>query len=114
MNNENRIKVQRCRRLQRDIYVDDGGEPLILAQGETIIFAIKDGSADDCLLTKILTASDRNQETGAYALDISSSEMDIPEGVYFYDVSFCDTDDNLHTIIPDTEIEITRAAYTGG
>lgn len=83
-------------------FTDINGDPIDLTDG-TVFFTVKENLSDDddeALITKEVT-SFAAPETGVARLVLRSSQTDIAEGRYFYDIQFKDSTDMISSTIRD-------------
>lgn len=94
------LYVTRNRACSAIVTVEDNGAVYQLANGEKLIFTLKDGNT--VILTKELTSSDYDSTFSGYILHLSSAETDISAGTYRYDIALY-SDGETETVIPETD-----------
>ena len=81
-----------------------------LAPGEQLIFGLKRNRAGYAyIVKKTLTSDNYNEASGGYTLTLSTNEMNVPVGMYYYDVALKRSSGELERIIGTTEFEITHS-----
>lgn len=111
---ENTIIAAQNRKLVIDIQVLDGTEPYILSGTEKLKFGVKKEPSDDnCVIQAELEASDYHAETQCYTLNISSDDMDIPAGMYFYDIALVGQDGQLSLVIGCEQFVVADSVIRG-
>lgn len=97
----NYIYAYQCRSYSTVIRVLKSNAEYVLQSGEKLFFTLK---ADDIILKKELTVYD--EDSGGYVLSLSSAELDIPEGDYFYNVALQTADGELKKVIRKTPFKL--------
>ena len=106
----NRISAQRARKYPATIRIidDSTGEEYQLQNSEKLVFGVKDSKETTTyIFRKELTASDYDSTHGGYPLTLTTSEMDIAYGIYYYDVALQRSNGELEKVIACTEFEVT-------
>lgn len=89
-------------------FTDDEGNPFDIT-GWTLYFTLKrsaQDSDDDALITKDITTHEAPLD-GNTSFDLSSTETDVPPGIYVYDFQIKDADGEVRTLTIGT-VEFTR------
>lgn len=106
----NKIIAQRARKYSALIGIVDEstGEAYQLASGEKLVFGVKNSKETNTyIFRKELTASDYDSTAGGYPLTLTTMEMDIAYGTYYYDVALQRSNGELEKVIGCTEFEVT-------
>ena len=84
--------------------VDENGTSVTLESGDKLIFTVKAHYTGDHIIKKILTASDIFE--GAYPINVTPEELDIPPNRYFYDVSLQHSNGDIEKIVPLSNFDV--------
>jgi hypothetical protein len=106
----NRIITQRARKYAAAIGITnpETGEAYQLTDSEKLVFGVKNSKETSTyIFRKELTTSDYDDTSGGYVLQLTTAEMNIAYGLYYYDVALRRSNGELETIIPLTEFEVT-------
>lgn len=81
-----------------------------LDSGEMIIFGVKNpANRDRYLIRKELTNTDYSAVVRGFLLELSSSDTDIPPGIYCYDIALKKANGELEPIIEESEFMQKRS-----
>lgn len=84
--------------------VDENGTSVTLESGDKLIFTVKAHHSGDCIIKKVLTADDIFE--GAYPINVTPEELDIPPGRYFYDVRLQKANGDFLPIVPKSNFDV--------
>lgn len=106
----NTIRAVQNRLFKTTLVVLDGEDNYYLDSGEEFIFGVKKYAYDqDYLFLKRIGRDDYDPDEGGYPILISTEEMNIEPGMYYYDVALERSSGQLEIIIGCTEFEILRS-----
>lgn len=114
---ENQVLTHQARQYKTSvvIYTDTSRDSTYqLVTGEKLIFGLKKEKGSTAyIVRKELTSENYNEDTGGYDLTLSTSEMKIPAGMYFYDIALKRISGELERIIGTTGFEIRHSIVLG-
>lgn len=84
--------------------VDEDENPVSLSSGEKLIFTVKSHYSADSIVKRVFTSNDILD--GAYSINITPEELDIPPGRYFYDVRLQKTNGDFVPIVPKSLFDV--------
>lgn len=97
-----------------------------LSSNEKLIFGVKKKKNNEYLIRKILTSKDFYEDMNGYLLNITTKEMNIPEGRYVYDIVLQQTNGEripiicpsvfrvLHSVVGSEESDTEEYTSDGG
>ena len=89
------------------VQILDDDEPYKLQSGERIVFGVKKHPANsEYIISKELTSSNYDTETNVYITTLSSGEMNIDAGIYYYDVALRYPSGELEKVIGCNEFRV--------
>lgn len=84
--------------------VDENENPVELSDGDKLIFGVKAHYSADYIVKRVFTSNDIFK--GAYSINITPEELDIPPGRYFYDVRLQKTNGDFIPIVPKSNFDV--------
>lgn len=84
--------------------VNENGTSVTLENGDKLIFTVKAHHSGDCIIKKVLTADDIFE--GAYPINVTPEELDIPPNRYFYDISLQHSNGDIEKIVPLSNFDV--------
>lgn len=103
------IKIPKNRLFEACISViDSEGNDYKLQSGESLIFGVKfNAESKDYDIQKVLTSE--NETENGYLLVLSTQDMNIASGRYYYDIALRKANGELVQIIDTSRFEITES-----
>ena len=104
------LHIAQNRVFKSRITVLNGDDYYTLGEGEKIAFGVKRHSTDTgYVIYKELTSANVSSDTHSYTLTLTSAETNVPYGCYYYDVALVKANEQLHSIIGCTPLEVTKS-----
>lgn len=79
-------------------------QPILLSDGEKIIFGVKAHYTGDYIIKKVLTSAD--EIGGKYPIYLTPEEMDIMPGRYYYNIGVQTTGGDFIPIVPKSIFDV--------
>ena len=109
-----RIEVNQNRGYYRAVDKGVNGPLGELDEGEKIIFGVKNpANRNRYLIRKELTNADYSAAMRGFLLELSSSDTDIPPGVYCYDIALKKASGELEPIVEESEFVVKPSTVRG-